>query len=181
MRLEKLLRPFMAALLALAVAAPVMADDDERGERHEGRSPATRVDLTPKDTLYSQECSSCHFLYLPGLLTARSWEKVVNESDKHFGENLGLDEKTANGLLAYLKANSADKAQTKWARRIADSSGDTAYARIMDVPWVKKEHREIREDVFKRPSIGSRSNCGACHPEGSKGDFEEDNVRIPKK
>lgn len=72
-------------------------DENRGGEGRRERGGAS----FPENTLYRQECSSCHFLYHPGLLPLHSWETVIRNSDKHFGENLGLDEKTKNELLAY--------------------------------------------------------------------------------
>ncbi len=57
------------------------------------------------------------------------------------------------------------------------SVGSSIPTRIMDVPWVIKEHRKVK-DAFKRPSVKSASNCGACHTRGDEGDFET--VNVPK-
>lgn len=134
----------------------------------------------PPSALYKQECSSCHFLYQPWLLPERSWQVIMDESDRHFGENLALDAETEKELRAYLKANSSDKTSARWAQKITSSSEGMTPKKIMDVPWLKKEHREVSAGVFKRPSIGSSSNCGACHQKGAEGNFEEDFIKIPK-
>ena len=52
--------------------------------------------------------------------------------------------------------------------------------RITEVRYIKKEHHEIKASVYKRESIGSFSNCSACHRTAAKGSFEEDNVKIPR-
>lgn len=155
----------------------VSADGDERGGKRGGKV------MAPADNaLYKQECGSCHFLFLPGLLPSRSWQAVMKGSSKHFGENLGLDEQTSKELGAYLTANAADKVDNRRSRKMASSIADSAAPiRITEVPYIVKEHREIGKEVFKRPSIGSFSNCGACHTKGAQGDFEEDSVVIPRK
>jgi cytochrome c553 len=38
----------------------------------------------------------------------------------------------------------------------------------------------VSASVFKRASVGSASNCGACHGHAADGDFNEHQVRIPK-
>ena len=75
----------------LVAGTGAFADSDERGElneRHERNNSDRRGSSTavPENALYKQECSSCHFLYHPGLLPERSWERVMNGTDKHFGE-----------------------------------------------------------------------------------------------
>lgn len=153
--------------------------DDDRGREGGREKKAPSYVAAPENALYRQECSSCHFLYQPWLLPERSWQAIMDESAKHFGENLALDEETDREIRAYLKANSSDKTAARWARKITSSSEGMTPRKIMDVPWIKKEHREVSTD-FKKPSIGSSSNCGACHTRGAEGNFEEDFVKIPK-
>ncbi|MBI5193725.1 MAG: diheme cytochrome c [Nitrospirae bacterium] len=155
---------------------------DERGERHERGERYEREGAynVPGSPLYKQECSSCHFLYLPGLLPSRSWQEIIKNNDKHFGENLSLEDKDREEILSYLTKYSAENVNTEWSKRILKSIGSGTPARITEIPYITLRHRNIRTELFKRPSVGSFSNCGACHPGGANGDFEEDRVRIPK-
>lgn len=158
---------------------------EEKGERHDiirtQRKQGKNRAPFPESVPYKQECSSCHFLYHPGLLPLRSWETVIKNSNKHFGENLSLDDKTKDDLLGYFYEHSAEKTDSRWARKILSSAGPSIPARITELPFIIRKHRKIRKSVFKRPSIKSFSNCGACHPKGAEGDFAEDRVRIPAK
>lgn len=175
---------FGVLMVAGLVAGPVaIADSNERGEKHEDHHSDRNgsVNGVPENALYKQECASCHFLYLPGLLPERSWERLMNTTDKHFGENLGLDVPAVSEIKAFLKAYSSEKTGTEWGRKITKSAGSSTPERITEIEWIKKEHRKISPEVFKRASIGSFSNCSACHQGGAKGDFEEDSLRIPKK
>ncbi|MBI5888269.1 MAG: diheme cytochrome c [Deltaproteobacteria bacterium] len=160
-------------------------DHEEEGERHDIIRAQQNKDKNrapfPESALYKQECSSCHFLYHPGLLPLRSWEAVIQNSDKHFGENLSLEDKIKDDLLSYFYEHSAEKTDSKWARRILSWSAPSVPARITEQPFIIREHRKIQKSVFKRPSINSFSNCGACHPKGAEGDFDEDSVEIPAK
>jgi hypothetical protein len=54
--------------------------------------------------------------------------------------------------------------------------------RITRSAWFLREHREgeVSADVWKRASVGSPSNCQACHTGAGQGDFSERNIRIPK-
>lgn len=170
----------LAIALAFGLFAGAVAQADDDGRERRGDRKAPSFTKTPENALYKQECSSCHFLYQPWLLPERSWQAIMDESQKHFGENLALDEETSKELLAYLKANSSEKTNARWAQKITSSSEGMTPERIMDVPWIKKEHREVGANVFKRPSIGSASNCGACHTKGAEGNFEEDFVKVPR-
>lgn len=180
-------RKHTGGLLALTIAfglfaGTVVADDDDHHDHDRAsRNGAALVPVAPENALYKQECSSCHFLYQPWLLPARSWKALLDESGKHFGDNLALDEETKKELLAYLASNSSERSGSRWARKITSSSEGTTPKRIMDVPWIKREHSEVGASVFKRPSIGSSSNCGACHTKGAEGNFDEDWVKVPKK
>lgn len=160
-------------------------DHEEKGERHDIIRTQRNQDRNrasfPESALYKQECSSCHFLYHPGLLPLKSWEAIIKNSDKHFGENLSLEDKIKDNLLNYFYEHSAEKTDSKWARRILSWSAPSVPARITELPFIIREHRKIQKSVFKRPSINSFSNCGACHPKGSEGDFDEDRVEIPAK
>lgn len=180
MSLRKKLAPVLAVTLAFGffATAAVNADDDDHRERR-SRTGSVPVKMIPESPLYKQECSSCHFLYQPWLLPARSWKALIDESDKHFGENLALEDEVKKQLLAYLTSHSSEKIDSRWAQRITSSSQGMTPQRIMDVPWIKKEHREVA-NAFKRPSIGSASNCGACHVKGAEGNFDEDFVKVPK-
>lgn len=191
MTIKKAIPPFLAAAFVISGmfgSTALYAGDDGRGERHERNERHERGErrdgkfFAPvSNPAYKQECSSCHFLYLPGLLPARSWHELMKKTDKHFGENLSMDEKTRDEITAYLAANAAEKDGGERARKMLSSIGDSTPVRITEVPYIIKEHRKIKPDVFKRPSIGSFSNCGGCHTKGAEGNFEEDAVVIPKK
>ncbi len=137
--------------------------------------------LPPVDNvMYAEECGTCHFLYLPGLLPAGSWVKVMEGAGDHFGEDLALDVELSDEILKYLKANSAETTGAKRARKILLSLHGETPLRITEVKYIKKKHHEIKAKVYKRESIGSFSNCSACHRTAAKGNFEEDNVKIPR-
>ena len=169
---KALLAAFLGTVLAAGTSA--YADGDDSKHSHEDSSVGY---IAVENQAYTQECSACHYLYLPGLLPARSWEALIKGSDKHFGENLALDDKASAEILGFLKSNSAEKTNTEWSIKIMKSVGSSTPERIMDVPWIIKEHREVK-NAFKRPSVESASNCGACHTRGHEGDFET--VKVPK-
>jgi hypothetical protein len=162
-------------------------DDDDKKE-HEGfiasrghKDKHSSRYMEPIDnSVYRDECSSCHFLYFPGLLPSGSWEKIMDDTHNHFGEDLFLEEETIEEIKGYLLAYSAEKSKSKRSRKIVRNLGDNTPLRITEIPLIKREHRGIRAKVLKRESVGSLSNCDACHKTAAQGDFDEDNVRIPR-
>lgn len=120
---------------------------------------------------FAAECASCHTLYAPGLLPAKSWLSVMGSLDKHFGTDASIDEKSVAEISAWLKDNAAS------SRKFAEAPRDN---RISNSAWFARKHSELGKDVWLRPSIKSRSNCVACHQQASRGHFDEDSVRIPR-
>jgi len=148
--------------------------DTNHHERESDENGDKRLSF-PQNQTYMNFCGSCHFAYQPGLLPMASWEKMMSEG--HFGT---LDEQTRQKIMDYLKTNSAENNTSEISRKILASVGANKPTKIMDIPYIRKKHDEITPDVFKRKSIGSRSNCIACHTKAKEGNYEDDFVKIPK-
>ena len=140
--------------------------------------------MLPVSEIYTEECSSCHFLYQAWLLPAGSWKIIMDNSAEHFGDDLALDEEVLGEILAYLEANSTENTtvRNKWTgprgkimRRLGGSTPES----IGDIPYIRHEHDEFDKRVFDHPDIKSFSNCIACHRTADEGDYDEDNVNIP--
>jgi hypothetical protein len=140
-------------------------ESDENGDK---RLPS------PQNQTYLNFCGSCHFAYQPGLLPRASWEKMMSEG--HFGT---LDEQTRKQIMDYLKTNSAENNTSEISKKILASAVTNKPTKITDIPYIRKKHDEISPDVFKRKTIGSRSNCIACHTKAKDGNYEDDFVNIP--
>ena len=147
-----------ALLLMTLFTASVQADDDYR----------LRIDKLPA---YQQECASCHLAYPPALLPAKSWDRIMNNLENHFGTDASLDEATVIEISTWLQANAGGH---KAARR------EPAEDRITNSRWFKHEHDDIRDEVWLRPSIKSPANCAACHTSAEQGEFDDNYVRIPR-
>jgi len=157
-------RPFnIHRLLGALALLPALWSASARAEEH-----GTGVSATP---LYTQECAACHLAYPPGMLPASSWQRLTGKLTQHFGVDASLDAATLAKLTPWLLANAGT------VRRIAESPPED---RISRSPWFVRKHHEIAADTWKRASIKSASNCAACHRGADRGDFDEDNVRIPK-
>lgn len=147
----------------------------EGGESHGSQMPVVN------NAKWKSECSSCHMLYHPALLPERSWNKVMAGLDQHFGENASLDTAAHDEIAKFLAENSADKQASRRSNRINQSIPAAAtLIRISETPYFVAKHDEVSANTFKRKSIGSPSNCIACHKGAEKGDFSESQVKIPR-
>ena len=146
--------------LTMCLTLPILAHADRDDRIRIGNSP-----------LYQQECAACHLAYPPALLPAQSWERIMTNLSDHFGTDASLDVQTTQDISRWLQDNSE-------GHKAARSS--PPQDRITQSRWFKHEHDEIAPDVWLRPKIKSASNCMACHTSADRGDFDEDNVRIPR-
>ncbi|MBF0161104.1 MAG: diheme cytochrome c [Magnetococcales bacterium] len=148
-------------------------------EKNEGKP---RADVAPvQNTLYSTECGACHFAYQPGLLPARSWEKLLTGLGEHFGENAEVSPATLTALREYLTGNAADRVDHGRSRKINASILDGEKPiRVTETGYFQKEHRELSPHMREKNSkIGSLSRCEACHTQAAQGSFHEHEVRMP--
>jgi len=132
-----------------------------------------------KNTVYTKNCGTCHFAYQPDLLPARAWVKIINSPGGHAGGDLSLESNEKSEIERYLRQNSAEQSPSKRSKKILSSLGSDTPVRISEIPYIKKKHREISQDVFMRKAIGSRANCVACHRSAASGVYEDDDVVIP--
>ena len=144
-------------LAVLGVTQAALADGDKR-----------MVPLLPK---YQQECAACHLAYPPGMLPAASWKRVMANLPQHYGTDASLDPATVKELSTWLGAN---------AGTYKHVGAEPPQDRITTSSWFERKHREVAPQVWKRAAIGSRANCAACHTRADKGEFDDDNIRIPK-
>ncbi len=160
----------------LVLSSIAMADDDSY--THRGRG----ADVTPvRDARYARECGSCHFAYPPGLLPARSWQKLMGNLADHFGDNAELPQEDVAAITAYLVRNAADRSNYRRSVKIADSlSARQTPLRITQVPYIAGKHREIPARlVTGNPKVKSLSQCAACHTKAEAGSFSERDINIP--
>ena len=131
--------------------------------------------------VYKEECGSCHMAYPPGLLPARSWEKVMAELENHFSDNAELDADTHQLINQFLLINSADKSDYRRSQKFNRSINiNDVPVRISETPYFRHEHDEIPSRWLTANSkINSFSQCDACHTKAEQGSFNEHDVHIP--
>jgi len=156
------MKPVIAAsLLALlaTLALPAQADNYS----------------VPKNAAFEEECASCHMAYPPQMLHADSWRAMMGDLSRHFGSDASIDEKRRIAIADFLVANSGGR-KTGNTR---DAQGKPLL-RITETARFEKKHREISAATWKRASIKSPANCGACHTRAATGEYSERSINIPK-
>jgi len=173
-------------LTAVAIAIPpLLFADHEEGrnrQREKHRSGDHRSgDMKPvTNPVYKEHCGACHFNYQPELLPSSSWKKILVQLEDHFGQSFELDPEAQKAVLGYLETNAAERSKSKRAAKIVRSVGGSTPMRITEVPYIKDKHRKVSASVLHRPSIGSLSNCTACHRRAEEGNYDDDHVVIPE-
>ena len=174
----------IAALMlgTLLVAAPYAQAEDSFAswmwsiDRKKGVSPVT-------DKTYAKECGECHFAYQPGLLPAKSWDKMLNAQalKNHFGDNAEMDAATLAQVHDYAVNNAAETSWYKRSRKIAVATANgPAPLRITELRYIARVHEEIPAKMIKgNKDVKSLSMCNACHTQAAKGVYDSDTVSIP--
>jgi len=169
-----------------------LSDDDHYKKRYRYRGGRQKVDddrnghnnndhLKPvNNQTYKETCGRCHFTYQPELLPSTSWLKILNQLDNHFGEEIETDPATIKNISDYLTTNGAENSSAEQSVKIMRCLGDQVPIRITNIPYIRKKHHELDPAIFKRKSIGSLSNCIACHATAENGIYNDDDVKIPE-
>lgn len=141
-----------------------------------------KVGVAPvNDEFYKSECASCHFAYQPGLLPAKSWQKLMGGLSNHFGTDASLDAADNTKILKYLVDNSAEKStQYKRSRKINASiaENETPIA-VTKTKYFTRKHRRIPQRLITQKEVGSLSNCMACHTTADQGVYSERAIKVP--
>jgi hypothetical protein len=128
-----------------------------------------------------QECSDCHLPYQPQMLPKRSWQRLMDGLDNHFGEELSLSDEARNEVLAYLVDNAADSGKKKRGRRFLKGLRRAdCPIRITDTPRWRRRHREVPDRVWADPRVEFKGRCEVCHTQAERGRYDDDHgLRLP--
>jgi len=150
---------------------------------HEGGSIfRRRLDVAPvANEAYKKECGSCHFAYQPELLPARSWRKIMDTLDNHFGDNAELASEDQKAITGYLVATAAENSRYKASVKMLSSiSPDDTPVAISKTPYFVRKHRKVPVPmVAGNPLVKSFAHCARCHTNAAKGSYNEHEVNIP--
>ena len=128
---------------------------------------------------WQAECGECHLAYAPRLLPATSWRALMSRLESHFGVDASLDALTARAIEQYLVAGANAKGPSSADRTAPANSREQSLPRITTSAWFRRQHDDITATAWKLQSIGSASNCGACHTDAAAGRFRESAIRLP--
>jgi len=147
----------LASLLGLTIAMAAQADG---GPMMPPNPPAD----------FLQECASCHLAYPPGLLPARSWQRLMSGLDKHYGSDASLDAAMTQQINAWLQAHAETYKRVK---------EEPPQDRISRSAWFERKHRRIDRTVWSLASVKSAAKCAACHTGAARGRFDDDELQFP--
>ena len=174
------------SLCLFGILLPVFVAADDHGARkrqrerkRDGLKHQPELCVAPvTDPTYRETCGACHFAYQPGLLPSRSWVAILAQLDEHFGDPVDVEPESKATIGRYLLANAAEYSSGECAAKILRSAKGQTPARVTEVPCFIRKHHEVPPDVLKRESIGSLSNCTACHKTAEQGIYDDDQVVI---
>lgn len=113
--------------------------------------------------IYAKECSSCHALMPPFVLTKESWEVALGDPKDHFFEDISQKVPNLEKIKPYIFERSAQTASNELARGVVESSKGRNVYRVTRTRYWKDIHSAIPRDTYEHPLIKSASNCEACH------------------
>lgn len=155
------------ALLARALLAASLGLMSLGAARADG-GRAMPINVPPA---YTQECGACHAAYPPGMLPARSWQRVMSGLERHYGTDASLDAVTVQQLGAWLQAHAGTY------KRVSE---EPPQDRITRSAWFARKHRKVEPAVWQLPSVKSAAHCAACHRGAEQGRFDDDALRMPE-
>ena len=119
---------------------------------------------------YTRECGSCHVAYPPGMLPARSWQRIMTGLENHYGSDASVEPAVVRDLDRWLQANAGTH------KRVREAPPED---RITRSAWFERKHDEIAPSVWKLASVKSPGNCAACHAKAEQGRFDDDELKVP--
>ncbi|MCK5667204.1 MAG: hypothetical protein KAI17_27145 [Thiotrichaceae bacterium] len=128
---------------------------------------------TVKFAQYNDLCGHCHFPYQPGLLPGISWEKMMNNPDKHFSQSLEMTDVEIRTMRRYLLNNSAGHVNDRISNEILQSfSYEPIPIRITQTPFFLHKHQ-------KQANIKNMGQCDSCHQDARQGAYHKDKISMP--
>ncbi len=137
------------------------------------------VDYKVEHPLFYDECKSCHTLYPPFLLPQKSWVKMMDDLENHFGDDASLEEEDKISIQNYLVQNSSENSTKESAFKILKSIKDEDIIAITKTSYWEQKHDDIDKMLFKNKKIGKISNCKACHQNIEQGLLNDKDIKIP--
>lgn len=120
---------------------------------------------------YMQECAGCHVGFSPGMLSAKSWKRMMSDLKRHYGAEVVLSPEKARQIEDWL---------VNYAARGRRASSMPPENRVTQTRWFVKEHRRVAPPVWRLESVKSPANCQACHRFAEQGHYDDDELIVPQ-
>ncbi len=147
------------------------------------RSIFTPIDFEQEHKTYYTDCGDCHKTYPPFMLPKRSWERIMDNLDNHFGEEIteaNISKQARVSILNFLTNNCAEQSSNKIAFKLINSlDKNEAPKSITKTYYWRKAHENIDPAVFKSKEVEDRAHCWACHEGFENGIFDNNKISIP--
>lgn len=152
----------------------------EKYDRHNEQN-FTNINNLKSDPLYTKVCGSCHMAYQAEFLPRRSWKKIIETLQDHFGKDVTIATDEKRAILKHLMDNAADRKRigihfTALAGSIA--KGEIPL-RMSQTQFFVKTHSKLTKEQIDQPAVKSVSNCNACHKKAEQGDYRKRTINIP--
>jgi cytochrome b len=145
-----------------------------------GRLPPKGIPTNAVNATYSRTCGACHAPYHPSVLPAASWRAVLSQLDNHFGmDNAKLPAADLVEVASFLATHSAEAWDTEAGVRFRTPSPSEPRRITATAGW-RSLHARVPVTWFSRGSVGSKSNCSACHSDAASGRFGDTRIAVPK-
>lgn len=151
----------LVGLVMVIAVGVVRAASPDRQTPQRSLSPISNAE-------WRRHCGDCHVPYHPGLLPERSWNRLMETLDVHFGVNATPDPESLAEIRAFLSNNAADRSPNAISKAIAGSIAPSERPlRITATPWYRDTHRTVRAGADEH-------QCRNCHSGAADGRFSVD-------
>jgi len=180
---KKVFWAMMIGLVIFGTLAATRSIWQDPGEQTWMKGMIKKLHVLPSEqsVAYDKACASCHMVYAPSMLPARSWDKLMMGLSHHFGDNAEVDTATRDEISAYLQRNAADKVENIYAQSMLNLlKDDETPLRISETKYFVLLHDIVKPEMITgNPDVKSVARCEVCHYEALEGRYNRFAVRIP--
>ena len=180
---KKVFWAMMIGLVIFGTLAATRSIWQDPGEQTWMKGMIKKLHVLPSEQsmAYDKACASCHMVYAPSMLPARSWDKLMMGLSHHFGDNAEVDIAIRDEISAYLQRNAADKVENIYAQSMLNLlKDDETPLRISETKYFVLLHDIVKPEMITgNPDVKSVARCEVCHYEALEGRYNRFAVRIP--
>jgi cytochrome b len=143
------------------------------------KSKFPEINFKEESPVFYNKCSKCHKIYPPYLLPQKSWLRIMDGLDNHFGEKItdqNISKENQIEISRYLIQNSSEHSTREAALRITESTLEERPIAITKTQYWRDTHKDIPLSAYEDKKIKDKSNCFACHKDIEKGNLEDRDI-----